>query len=353
MTGKIFMKKSLIFGMMLLLAMAFSSCGGKKLNISEKKFSIHSETDKKITIGFSIDTLAIERWQRDLDIFMNTATNLGAEVIVQNAGNDAAEQNKQLLYLASQNVDVVVIVPRESKALIEAMEKFKAKNIPVISYDRLILDSAPSLYMTIDSEKVGYIMGQHMRSITPLHNWALILGSPDDNNMNMIEKGILKSIRGTNITIIDTFFTSGWNYDLSRKHTTDLITSGIIPEAIICGNDAVADSVISVLDEYLPKKHIPICGQDADIAACQNIVKGKQDFTIYKPINRLAELAAEYSVKIAEGTPVSELVSENDVIDNGYAKIPYIMLEPICVDAMNIENIVIDSGFHTYGEIFQ
>ncbi len=326
------------------------SCKGKSQSTTEREYS--SSEQKGLTIGFSIDTLALERWQRDLDTFMSTATNLGAEVIVQNAGNNSEEQNRQLLYLASQKVDCAVILPRESKSIKEGIDRLRNMNIPVISYDRLILDSDVSLYLTIDSEKVGYLMGKSMKNITPGKSWALILGDPEDYNMEMIGKGLWEGMKDAGISVCDHFYTLNWNYDLSRQHIFDLITSGIIPDAIICGNDAVADSVISVLETNL-KKHIPICGQDADIAACQNIVNGKQDFTIYKPITELARLAAEYAVELAKGTSVSSLVKDGTEMDNHYKKVPAVMLEPVYVDKNNIDEIIIDSGFHTWNEVYQ
>ncbi|MCQ2572636.1 MAG: substrate-binding domain-containing protein [Treponema sp.] len=336
----------LIFGLCFLV-----SCKGKNGVTAER--SLEDQVKAGPVIGFSIDTLALERWQRDLDTFMSTASNLGAEVIVQNAGNDSIEQNKQLLYLASQNVDCVVILPRDSKSIKEGLERLKAQNIPIISYDRLILDADITLYMTIDSEKVGYLMGNRMRNITQKTSWALILGDPDDNNMNMIETGLWKALQGSDINIIDNFYTLNWNYDLSRQHAFDMITSGLIPDAIICGNDAVAESVISVFESHLNKKHIPVCGQDADIAACKNIVLGKQDFTIYKPISDLAQKTAENAVKLAKGVPLSYLVEEDHLIDNLYKKVPYVMLDPVYVDKENIDEIIIDSGFHTYNEVYQ
>lgn len=340
---------SCIFTVLLLVTLI--SCKGKSQAGSEKNLFPENDFSGPV-IGFSIDTLALERWQRDLDTFISTAANLGAEVIVQNSGNNSAEQNRQLLYLASQNVDCVVVLPAESKPIKEGLEKLKNMNIPVISYDRLILDSDISLYMTIDSEQVGYLMGTKMRALTPQTSWALILGSPDDYNMEMIGQGLWKALKSSEIVICDTFYTSGWNYDLSRQHAFDLITGGIIPDAIICGNDAVAESVIGVLDSHV-KKHIPICGQDADIVACQNIVKGKQDFTIYKPITRLAEMTAECAVKLAKGTPVESLVSEFTYMDNHFKKVPSILLEPLVVDKNNINQVIIDSGFHTYNEVYE
>ena len=341
-----------IFSLIFIPVIFISLAGCERKNTGSTDKNYETSVRHGPAIGFSIDTLALERWQRDLDTFLSTATNLGAEVIVQNAGNKSEEQNRQLLYLASQNVDCVVVIPRESKAIKEGLDRLRSQNIPVISYDRLILDADISLYMTIDSEKVGYIMGSQMRNITQNTSWAIILGDPEDNNMNMIEHGLWRALLGSDVNIINTYFTLGWNYDLSRQHAFDMITSGIIPDAIICGNDAVADSVISVLDTHLPKKHIPICGQDADIVACQNIINGKQDFTVYKPITELARKSAEYAVKIASGTPISNLVKPEDLIDNHYKKVPYVMLDPVFVNTENMDSVIIESGFHTYNEIY-
>ena len=75
------------FTLCLFLILLLTSCSGrKKAATFEKRSEISSS--ERITIGFSIDTLAIERWQHDLDVFMNKAKEMGPDVIVQNAGND-------------------------------------------------------------------------------------------------------------------------------------------------------------------------------------------------------------------------------------------------------------------------
>jgi len=334
-----------------LFSAALSSCSRKTAEPAPKSAS---ETAKGApVIGFSIDTLAIERWQRDLDLFMNEARRLGAEVIVQNSGNSIDEQNRQILYLASRNVDVIVIVAKDAHSLTETIDKVHSKNIPVISYDRLILDADIDLYMTVDSEKVGKIMGRTMLSIADSKNWALILGPKEDNNMGMIRSGILSAIKNTGVVISNEYYTSGWNYDLSRQYAIDMITSGKIPDVILCGNDAVADSVIGVINQYYTGDHIFICGQDADIAACQNIIKGYQDFTVYKPIGELAKQAAGCAVRLAKGKTVEEIAKDGSFIHNGYKNVPSILLEPQKVDRDNLREIIIDSGFHTEGEIYR
>jgi len=336
----------------ILISLLLVSCSKKETAKKTGSEKVVASAQPK-TIGFSIDTLAIERWQRDLDVFVNRAKELGANVIVQNAGNDIEEQNRQLMYLMNRGVDVIVCLPKDDDGISESIQKIKSKNIPVISYDRLIRNADVDIYLSINSEKVGELMARQMSHISNATKWHLILGAQEDFNMTLIQQGINGIIRGSPIHIAHIFYTSGWNYDLAYQEMVNILARGTVPEAIICGNDAVADSVISALNLYYPEHHIPICGQDAEIAACQNIVEGKQDFTIYKPISALAEIAAEYAVKIAKGASIEELGSGLSTIDNGFGEIPVLWLEPQVVTKENIDSVIIDSGFHTYNEIYR
>jgi len=304
-------------------------------------------------IGFSIDTLALERWQRDLDVFMNTAKDLGAEVIVQNSGNSVEEQNRQLLYLADRKVDVIVVLPEKADSLTETIQKIRSKNIPVISYDRLVRNADVNMYISVNSEHVGELMAEGTLRYVTGTKWFCILGPKEDYNIELIEQGIQKVIRPTPVHIAHTFYTPGWNYDLSHQEMVNLIANSNIPDAIICGNDAIAESVIQALVTYYPDHSISICGQDADIAACQNIVHGLQNFTVYKPITKLAETAAQYAVKLAEGQTVEQATGTKAKINNGFADIPVVWLEPQIVDKTNIDEVIVNSGFHTHGEVYR
>ena len=153
------------------------------------------DREKKIRIGFSIDTLALERWQRDLDVFMNKVRELGGEVIVQNAGNSVETQNAQLEYLMQRQVDTMVIVPKDRDSLAAVIKKMRDKNIEVISYDRLISDADISLYISVNTESVGRLMAQQFLKRKVGKRWNLILGPDEVYNMTLMLKGIKEEIR--------------------------------------------------------------------------------------------------------------------------------------------------------------
>lgn len=347
---KLFFK---LFTSVFLIIPLFLSCNGKNNRKQSSGTKNEISSNKTKTIGISIDTLAIERWQRDLDVFMNKVKEMGANVIVQNAGNSLEEQNRQLMYLLDKGVDVIVVLPKEADGITESVQKIKNKNIPIISYDRLTQNADVDLYITINSEKVGEEMAKGLLSTSKGNNWYCILGAQEDYNMTLIQNGVNNIIKHTGKRINYIYYTSGWNYDLAHQEMIRLIKNDDIPDAIICGNDAIADSVIQALDLYYKGPSPAICGQDADIAACQNIIAGKQSFTVYKPITKLAELTAEIAVTIANGNSIDNYLSDNTTINNGYKDVPVLWLNPVTVNKSNIDEVVINSGFHTYGEVYR
>ncbi|MCR5612573.1 substrate-binding domain-containing protein [Treponema sp.] len=344
------MQKKLTF-ILLCLTLMILSCSK---NSAEKKQNITvTQNPPQITIGFSIDSLAIERWRRDTDVFLATAKELGANVIVQNAGNSVDEQIRQIKYLIDKKVDCLVIVPKKADSLVEVISEARSNNIPVISYDRLTLNSDINLYLTIDSEKVGSLMAKEILKQMPYGTLYCIYGPQEDFNMAMIKSGVERTLYGSQLRIGHIFYTDSWNYDLSYQEMISLLRQNKIPNAIICGNDAVADSVIRAITELRPNAKIAIAGQDADIANCQHVVNGKQTVTIYKPITELSKQAAYCAVMLSKGHNAEDLPLVNAQLNNGYAEIPTLLLDPIAVTKENIDEVVIDSGFHTREEVYR
>ncbi len=346
-------EKSLFFVVAVLSVFMLVVGCSKKSDEPANQASVKESGKSQYTIGFSIDTLAIERWRRDCDVFMNTAKEKNANVIVQNAGNSIEEQIRQIQYLIDKKVDVIVIVAKKADSLTDVIKNARSHGIPVISYDRLIMNSDISLYVTVDSEKVGELMAAGLLKIDPKGKWFCIYGPQEDSNMAMIRSGVENVIAGTTVNVDYVYYTDGWNYDLSYQEMSRLLREGNIPTSVVCGNDAVANSVIQAVSEICPDKKINIVGQDADILNCQHIVSGRQTFTVYKPITELARISARIACELAAGKSVQEISDITSTIENGYAQIPSVLLDPIAVDKDNMDSVVIESGFHTYGEVYR
>ena len=122
------------------------------------------------------------------------------------------------------------------------------------------------------------------------------------------------------------------------------------PIPMIHGNDNVASQVVPALAEKRMAGNILVIGQDADLEACQRIVEGTQLMTVYKPVEKLAKRAAECTVQlIMDGKVTGEDVTE---FNDGTNFVPYVGLSPISVTKENMDETIIDSGFHLREDVY-
>lgn len=311
---------------------------------------IQSETEQKIKIGMCFDTFVIERWERDRDVFVSTANELGATVDVQNPNGSVEEQIKQLEYFIEQQVDVIVVVPIKSDSLTDVIHKAKSENIKVIAYDRLVRNADIDLYISFDNYVVGSCMAEVLASkLAPGDKVIMLCGPQTDENVALVKEGFKHTIENAGIEIADEVFLDEWKSELAYEYVDnniDEIRDNI--KGIMCGNDNLASQAIFALSENRLAGDILVTGQDADLDACQRIVEGTQTMTVYKHVNLLADQAARSAVDLAEGR---EIVYD-DTIDNGKGEIPYIKLQPETVTADNMDEIIIEPGFHSSAEVY-
>lgn len=300
------------------------------------------------TIGLSFDSYIIERWERDRDVFVSTAKEMGAEINVQSANGDIETQISQIEYFIEKKVDVIVIVAIDADKLTDVVKKAKDANITVIAYDRLIRNADVDMYISFDNEKVGTMMGEEIASNYDTKKVIMICGAPSDNNVPLVNGGFENVMKQHGIDVVDKTYCEGWKAELGGEYINKNIDRLSNIDAIMCGNDDIATNVIRALSVYRKAGTIDIVGQDADLAACQHIVEGTQNSTVYKPVEKLASEAASYAVAFAKG----EEVNVGDTINDGTYDVPYVALEPIQVDKSNIDEVIIGSGFHSKEDVY-
>ena len=303
----------------------------------------------KPVIGLSLDTLKEERWKSDRDTFIAKAEALGATVIVQSANSDDTRQVRDIEALIVKGVDVIVVVPHNGSAMTKAVKAANEAKIPVISYDRLIMNADIALYLTFDNVKVGEAQARYAVERLPKDRPARIVrihGAPTDNNAKMFKQGqdniLLPLIAAGKIQVLFEDWAIDWKPDVAKKIMNAALTKvGHDFDAVIATNDGTAGGAIQALTEEGLAGKILVTGQDADLAACQRILRGTQAMTVYKPVKKLAEQAAVIAVQVAKG----QLPATAETIDNGAKKVPAIFEAVIAVDKDNLMATVVADGF--------
>lgn len=333
------------------------------------------EKKEGLCIGLSMDSIVVERWERELEALVAEVNALGAEMDVQIANEDAEKQERQIRYLIERRVDALIIVPSDVKGLYDALAEAEKQGIPVIAYDRLIAHPDIDLYVSFDNKGIGNGLAKTLlcaldvdgleadsedfpddteRSESHAPRRLLIInGDPKDNNSLLLNQGFHESLKpyieAGSVEILGEIWAEGWREHYAEEIVERYLDAGDTVDGIIAANDVLATGAIDVLSRRQKAGLVPVVGQDAELSACQRIVEHTQLATVYKPIYDLASTAARMAVTLAKG----EKAPANDVMYNGYISVPYMKLDAYIVDELSMERLIIKSGFHRREDVYR
>ena len=280
-----------------------------------------------------------------------------AEILYSNANQDAALQQSQADAALTNGAQVLVLDPVDSASAASIVTKAAAAKVPVISYDRLILNAPVDFYVSFDNEKVGTLQGQALLDKLTKDGKAgktivMINGSPTDNNATLFKKGA-HSILDGKVKIGAEYDTPDWSPDKAQTEMDQAITKlgkdGFV--GILAANDGTAGGAIaSMKGAGVDPKTRPITGQDAELAGIQRILLGEQYMTVYKAIKLEAEAAANLAVALAQGKAVPTDLTLAKV-NNKLKDVDSVLLAPVAVTKDNIKDTVVKDGFWTAAQI--
>jgi D-xylose transport system substrate-binding protein len=269
------------------------------------------------------------------------------ELIYNNANQDAAEQQSQMESALTDGADVVVLDPVDSASAAAMVTLATQQDVPVVSYDRLILDTPDiAAYVSFDNVRVGELQGSALaKKLADDGNASgpivRINGSPTDNNAKLFGEGASKELDAAGVQVAKEYDTPDWSPDKAQTEMDQAITAlGKTGFAgVYAMNDGTAGGAIAAMQGAgIDTKTIPTTGQDAELDAVQRILTGDQYMTVYKATRPEAETSAKIAVALAQGKPVptSGLLVQQTKTDNGAADIPSYLLTPVAVTKDNV-----------------
>lgn len=326
-----------------------TSCSG----IKEEGKTRTGGQKKELNIGFSIDSLLIERWQRDRDVFTSSVQNLGAKVNVQNANGSIETQIAQIRYFIEKQMDVIVIIAGDCKALEEVVSQAKNAGIPVISYDRLIENANTDLYISFQNEAVGELMAKQLiLDMNGEGDIFMLQGPESDTNVKLVRDSFEHAKKDSKLQVVYEMNCEDWLPENLVEPLKEALEQYPNVKGIMCGNDELAGKVFQILSEKQLAGKIYMVGQDCDLAACQRIVEGSQRMTAFKDIDKLAETAAKWAVELAKDPNASKKLERSYTKNDGSYDVPCIEIPVIAVTKENIDDVIIKGGFHLKEDVY-
>ncbi len=321
-------------------------------------------------IGVSMPTKSLQRWNQDGDNMKKELEAAGFEVDLQYANDDISVQVNQIESMINGGCKVLVIAAINGDSLGTVLATAKEKDIPVIAYDRLIMNSdAVSYYATFDNYKVGTIQGEYIRDQLDLDNAAgpfnieLFTGDPADNNANFFFSGAMdvlnpyidqgKLVVKSGQKDFEQVATAGWKTENAQNRMDAIIAAnyadGTQIDAVMCSNDSTALGVANALEANYTGKYPIITGQDCDVTNTKNMINGKQSMSVFKDTRDLAKQVVDMVKAIMDGKEVP--VNDTKTYDNGVKVVPSFLCTPVFADANNYKTILVDSGYYTEAEL--
>ncbi len=334
------------------------------------------------TVGIAMPTQSLERWNRDGAYLDEQFKAAGYNTIVTYSDNKNDQQVNDIQNMLSQGVDLLIIAAIDGNGLNTVMNDAGAAGVPVIAYDRLIMNDNSSYYVSFDNYTVGKLQGEFVRDALDLDNAAgpfnmeFTAGDPADNNAGYFFNGAFdvlkpyidsgKVVVPSGQTAFDAVATDQWQTDVALDRAQNVLASyysdGTKLDAWLCSNDSTSLGVTqAITQDYAGGNAVVITGQDGDVANLRNIKDGKQSMTVYKAVANEAVVTLDLAKAILSGSTVDDsLISasgwgfecayDTDSYETtpGH-KCPSFLLVPDVVTKDNMEEKLVTPGYYVVG----
>ena len=369
--------KMLALALAAIVIMALSACGGTSGNNQSGSGATTTpaaaDTQKKG--GISMPTKSLQRWNQDGDNMQKAFEAKGYAVDLQYGGeNEVTTQINQIENMIASGCNVLIIAAIDSESMTEVLATAKNNSIPVIAYDRLIMNTdAVTYYATFDNWMVGTLQGTYIEDKLNLkagggpYNIEFFTGDPGDNNIHFFFGGAMEVLRPyldsgvlvcpSGQTDEQVVATLDWSSENSQARMENLISSngygpsGTKLDAVMCSNDSTAQGVSNALVNagYTSGNFPYVTGQDCDVVSVKNMIAGTQSMSVFKDTRDLANQVVAMVEAIFNGTTVP--INDTETYDNGVAIIPSFLCVPVYGDVNNYRELLIDSGYYTEAEL--
>lgn len=337
------MKYAKIFCLTLLLMFTaiVSGCGSS----AEKEL-------KTVAVCFPNTTPS---WQRNGDSLQGLLEEDGFEVNIQFSAT-VEEQQTQIKDVIAKNPDCIVIGAIDSAALADVLDGALKKNIPIIAFDRIIMNTdALSYYASFDNYAIGDGMGEYIAAALNLkngggpYNIEFFAGGPSDNNAHIFFENTMKILepylksgqlvcRSGQVTF-DKVAVADWNSANAKPRINELMEKYYTDaplQVVLSPNDDIAGVILGEM-EKAGKPYPIISGLDGDPAAFERIKQGKQTFTIAKDPDVLTAKCVRMIKAVVEGTQpdINDVTNYN----NGVKVVPSYLCTPMIIDKTNVNSL--------------
>ncbi len=310
--------------------------------------------DGKILVGVAWKTLQEQRWVDELDIVKQVCDEMGVEMIYQVSDNDTQKMIGQIENMLTQGIDILICCPSELEAMANIYQEVHDAGVLVCNYEMCYGDVYIDICGGLDNYEVGKAITKPLADAKISGDVGFIGGDASGGTTQFdFMKGMKDSLADCDVNEIGEQWSTMWDAALAQGFAENWITQYGDSLAAICPmNDGMAAGVIKALESAGLAGKVLVCGQDAELTACQRIVEGTQYSTVYKNSAEAARKVVECTIKLYKEELTEEDYGGATALSSDGSKVPFAAVDPIIVTKDNLDEVIIDGGVYTHEEVY-
>jgi D-xylose transport system substrate-binding protein len=349
------MKRVSVVLVFVLAIMMLGSCTAKAKDSGQAANSGEARKTKRsdLVVGVSWKTFQEERWVREFNVIKEYCESQGIKLIYQVSENDGQRQSAQIENLASQGVDILVVVSSELEIITNALKDAAAEGVLVCYYEQVDGETYFDLSGGNNQFEIGQAITRTIGNMGITGNVAYLLGDATGGTANkQFYEGMKDSMKNCNVNVVGEQWVTNWDPAIGMAHVENWIAQyGDSLTAILCMNDGLAGGAVQALTNAGLAGKVLTCGQDCDLLAVQRIVAGTQVSTVLKSGVEYPRLFVETCIKYYLGEITDADFEHTAYNDQGEIK-PFLLYPGTVVTKDNIDEVIIAAGVYTREQVY-
>lgn len=288
------------------MVLSLAACGGssnEKKDSGSKKKKEDTKTSSTEKIGFSVSTLNNPFFVTLTDGAKAEAKDKGNDIVVVDAGDDAAKQTSDIEDLVSKKISVLIVNPVDSDAVAPAVKDTIAKGIKVISVDRLVNGVDVDCAIASDNVEGAKMATDYLvKQVGEGANVAELEGVSGASATIDRGKGF-HEIADSKLKVVSKQ-TANFNRSEGLSVMENMLQANPDIKGVFAHNDEMALGAIEAIGD----KNIVVVGFDATDDAIAAIKDGKMAATVAQQPELMGKTAVETAVKLIKGESVEKSI---------------------------------------------
>lgn len=259
---------------------------------------------KQAKIGLALSTLNNPFFVTLKDGAQKAATAAGAQLLVSDGANDNAKQADQISTFITQKVDVIIVNPTDSDAVVPSVQKANSANIPVISVDRKSNGGTLASFIASNNVEAGKLGGQQLiKAVGQGAKVAMLVGIPGASAAIDRGKGFKDAIADTSVNTKGVQLVAEQVANFKRDDGLNVMQNILTAHPDITGvfaqNDEMALGAVQAIKAKGLSGKVFVVGVDGIDDAVAAIKAGDMFATVAQQPEVMGRLAVEAAVALA------------------------------------------------------